>query len=339
MQRLNLLQTWLTDQFPGRSFEIHPTSTDASFRRYFRITLADGTPSLIVMDAPPEQENCRPWIETATLFRSLGIHVPEVFSQSLPLGFLLITDFGDTTYLKILQNPNLSLHDAAHYYADALGALAALQQASHSGVLPDYTHAHLMRELMLFPEWYVAHHKKTTLSDEELNSLLACFEQIIQVNLAEPRVFVHRDFHSRNLMLPPDGPRPGIIDFQDAVYGPMTYDLVSLFKDAYIRWDEEFTLDLLARYWETARDLGLPVRADFAEFHHDYEWMGIQRHMKILGVFARLYYRDGKDAYLNDIPLVLRYLREACLRYREMKPVLKLLDRLETTETAIGYTF
>ena len=339
MHRLNLLQSWLTSLFPGRHFEIQPTSADASFRRYFRVTFNDGGPSRVIMDAPPEQEDCAPWIKTAELFRSIGIHVPEIFHQSLKNGFLLISDFGDTTYLKVLQTPELNLHDAAHYYAEALGALAAIQGASQPDTLPEYSENLLMRELSLFPEWYVAHHKEATLSTQEQNSLQKCFQQIIQVNLAEPRVFVHRDFHSRNLMLPPQGSRPGIIDFQDAVYGPITYDLVSLLKDAYIYWDEEFTLDLLVRYWETARDIGLPVRSDFAEFHRDYEWMGIQRHLKILGVFSRLYYRDGKAGYLNDMPLVMRYLRAACQRYQDMKPLLKLLDRLEETETRIGYTF
>ena len=172
----------------------------------------------------------------------------------------------------------------------------------------------------------------------ETADLYEVFDRILEVNLAEPKVFVHRDYHSRNLMHLPAG-NPGVLDFQDAVYGPITYDLVSLFKDAYIHWEEDFVLDMLARYWETARALGLPVRADFAEFHRDYEWMGVQRHIKVLGIFARLYHRDGKDGYLKDMPLVLHYLRKACERYGELRPLLRLLEQLEPSVTEVGYSF
>ena len=346
MHRLEQLRTWLTATLPGQPFELAPASADASFRRYFRLTFAAGSPSRIVMDAPPEKEDVRPWLHVAELFRAAGAHVPEVLAQDLDQGFLLLSDLGSTTYLNALQPPAgqaPDLHRAAHLYADALGALAAIQCASRPGVLPEYDRALLLRELQLFPEWYIARHKGVTLTDAETAMLDTAFERILAVNLAEPQVFVHRDYHSRNLMLldPADGlgANPGIIDFQDAVYGPISYDLVSLFKDAYIRWDEDFILDMLIRYWETARKLGLPVRAEFADFHRDFEWMGVQRHIKVLGIFARLCHRDGKDGYLADMPLVMDYLRRACKRWRDLGPLLKLLDRLEPEDVQIGYTF
>lgn len=346
MHRLEQLHAWLAATLPGQPFDLAPASADASFRRYFRLTFADGSPSRIVMDAPPEQEDVRPWLHVAELFRAAGAHVPEVLAQDLDQGFLLLSDLGSTTYLNALQPPAgqaPDLHRAAHLYADALGSLAAIQCASRPGVLPEYDRALLLRELQLFPEWYIARHKGVTLTDKESATLDAAFEKILAVNLAEPQVFVHRDYHSRNLMLlEPSaglGANPGIIDFQDAVYGPISYDLVSLFKDAYIRWDEDFILDMLIRYWETARKLGLPVRAEFADFHRDFEWMGVQRHIKVLGIFARLCHRDGKDGYLADMPLVMDYLRRACKRWRELGPLLKLLDRLEPEQTQVGYTF
>lgn len=346
MPRLAQLDAWLAKTLPGRSFQRTPASADASFRRYFRLVFDDGAPSLIVMDAPPANEDCRPWLHVADLFRQAGAHVPEVLAQDLEQGFLLMSDLGGTTYLSALRAQD-DAYRAAGLYADALGTLVAIQAASRPGVLPDYDRALLLRELMLFPEWYVARHKGIALDDKETATLHDAFERILAVNLAEPRVFVHRDFHSRNLMLlapadeasPGAGPNPGVIDFQDAVYGPISYDLVSLFKDAYIRWDEEFVLDLLIRYWEAARKLGLPVRAEFADFHRDFEWMGVQRHLKVLGIFARLSHRDGKDGYLADMPLVMDYLRRACKRWRELGPLTRLLDRIEPEQVSVGYTF
>lgn len=339
MPRLAQLQQWLADQLPGRPFDLSPASADASFRRYFRVSFSDGGPSLIVMDAPPDHEDCRPWLKVAALFRSAGAHVPEVLAEDPALGFLLISDLGSTTYLAALQQPECSQLEAAHLYADAIGTLLAIQASSQPDVLPDYSAELLRRELMLFPEWYVGRHKGMTLDAADQATMMSAFDQIIAVNLAEPRVFVHRDFHSRNLMRIGNGANPGVIDFQDAVYGPITYDLVSLLKDAYIRWDEEFALDLLARYWEMARKLGLPVREDFGAFHRDYEWMGVQRHLKVLGIFARLCHRDGKEAYLNDMPLVMDYLRKACDRYRALGPLLKVLDKLDPVPVEYGYTF
>lgn len=342
LHRIEQLHAWLATVLHGQACTLAPASADASFRRYFRVSFDDGSPSRIVMDAPPAHEDCRPWLHVAELFRGAGAHVPDVLAHDLEQGFLLLSDLGSTTYLSALKAQD-DPQRATRLYADALGSLAAIQVASRPGELPEYDRALLLREMMLFPEWYIARHKDATLSDKESTALQATFERILAVNLAEPKVFVHRDFHSRNLMLlqPADGrgANPGVIDFQDAVYGPITYDLVSLFKDAYIRWDEEFVLDLLVRYWETAKKLGLPVRDDFADFHRDFEWMGVQRHIKVLGIFARLYHRDGKDGYLADMPLVMDYLRRACKRYRDLGPLLKLLDRLEPEDVQVGYTF
>jgi aminoglycoside/choline kinase family phosphotransferase len=291
MERRNKIQAWLDGIFPGRSFTLAPASADASFRRYFRATLDDGT-TRVVMDAPPANEDCRPWLRVQKLFRDAGAHVPEVLAQDLERGFLLLSDLGNATYLQALNPDN-----AVSLYADAIVSLIAIQRASRPALLPDYDRTLLRRELDLFPEWYLAKHHQLELSASEKASLEAVFERILAVNLAEPRVFVHRDYHSRNLMhIDIAGERnPGIIDFQDAVYGPISYDMVSLLKDAYIEWDEDLALDWLVRYWEQARKAGLPVAGDFGEFFRDYEWMGVQRHVKVLGIFARLYHRDGKD--------------------------------------------
>lgn len=331
MHRLQQIHIWLEKVLPDQPFSLAPASADASFRRYFRAALADGS-TRIVMDAPPAHEDCRPYLKVARLFHEAGVHVPEVFAEDLEQGFLLLSDLGGSTYLEVLNADN-----ASALYADALGALAAIQRASRPGVLPDYDRALLLREMMLFPEWYVARHKGISLTAEEMAELQQVFDAILAVNLAEPQVFVHRDYHSRNLMH--SAPNPGVLDFQDAVYGPITYDLASLFKDAYIHWEEEQTLDWLVRYWEIGRQLGLPVRPDFADFHRDYEFMGAQRHIKVLGIFARLYHRDGKDGYLKDMPLVMHYLRATCKRYSVLKPLLKLLNRLEPEELQVGYTF
>jgi aminoglycoside/choline kinase family phosphotransferase len=189
----------------------------------------------------------------------------------------------------------------------------------------------------LFPEWYVARHLDQKMSDGQHGLMHQAFEQILANNLAQPRVYVHRDYHSRNLMA--SDPNPGILDFQDAVYGPITYDLASLYKDAYIKWDEEHVLDWLIRYWEAARKVRLPVADDFYEFYRDFEWMGVQRHLKVLGIFARLYHRDGKDGYLKDMPLVMEHLRKTCERYTELHPMVRLLDQLENRSAQVGYTF
>ena len=352
MQRQQQLATWLHSQFPNEAFNLAPASADASFRRYFRATFAERT--LIVMDAPPQHEDCRPFLHIAQLFEAAGVHVPHVYAQDLEQGFLLLSDLGNVTYLQALHG-GIAAHEL---YGAATDALIKIQLASRDNELPPYDEALLLREMQLFPEWYIARHLNVTLTDKQHAKLKEVFARIIANNLAQPRVYVHRDYHSRNLMyiepplsnsLPQAGERtneksdlltsPGILDFQDAVYGPITYDLVSLFKDAYIRWEEAETLDWLIRYWEKARKAGLPVANDFSGFYRDYEWMGVQRHLKVLGIFARLYHRDGKDGYLKDLPLVMAYLRAACACYIDLKPLLNLLDELEPRGNQVGYTF
>ena len=324
MSRTILLQNWLARHFSllPEQIRLTPASADASFRRYFRLHLDDGS-TRIVMDAPPEHEDCRPFLHVAALFGKAGVHVPNVHAENLEQGFLLLSDLGNTTYLQALD-----AHSAPSLYRDANSALIQIQLASRSGVLPDYDRALLERELNLFPDWYLARHLGVTPSPAQEAVLRGVFEQILGNNLAQPPVFVHRDYHSRNLMRIENGQNPGIIDFQDAVYGPLTYDLVSLYRDAYIGWEEEVELDFVIRYWEAARAAGLPVRADFDDFYRDYEWMGAQRQIKVLGIFARLYHRDGKDGYLKDMPRVMAYLRRTCERYGELRPLLRLLDTL-----------
>jgi aminoglycoside/choline kinase family phosphotransferase len=338
-----LLRAWLDRLFPRQEIGVEPASADASFRRYFRVTLASGE-TRIVMDAPPEREDCRPFLRVAALFGEAGVHVPEVHAQDLEQGFLLLSDLGRATYLEALDTAS-----APALYGDAGAALIAIQRSSRPGVLPDYDRALLARELALFPGWYVTRHLGTVLDSGQSAALADVFEALLANNLAQPRVFVHRDYHSRNLMaiggansaanLAKFPANPGILDFQDAVYGPITYDLVSLYRDAYIAREEEQELDFVIRYWEAARRAGLPVDADFDDFYRDYEWMGAQRQLKVLGIFARLFYRDGKDAYLKDMPRVMACLRRTSRRYRALAPLARLLDRLEGREAQTVLSF
>ncbi len=331
MERQEQIRKWLAGLWGAEDFSLAAASADASFRRYFRAQKSDGR-SFVVMDAPPANEDCRPWLHVQQLFRA-AVHVPEVLAQDLDRGFLLLSDLGNATYLQALTPEN-----AASLYADAIASLIRLQQASRPGVLPDYDQALLRRELDLFPEWFLVKHHGLVLSEKDRQQIDEVFGRILAANLAEPRVFVHRDFHSRNLMYIENAGNPGVIDFQDAVFGPISYDMVSLLKDAYIEWDEDIALDWLIRYWEQARKVGLPLAADFGEFYRAYEWMGVQRHVKVLGIFARLWHRDGKDGYLKDLPLVARYLRKACERYAELSVLRHLLDRVEDKITVLGYT-
>lgn len=348
MPRSALLRSWLEElfssQYPDTDFRLEPASADASFRRYFRVCLPDGN-TRIVMDAPPEYEDCRPFLKVAELFSNAGVHVPTVYAADLDRGFLLLSDLGKATYLDVL-----SMDTAPRLYHDANAALVNIQKASRSGALPDYDRVLLGRELELFPDWYVARHLGARLDADQQTALRTVFDKILANNLAQARVYVHRDYHSRNLMVcsMTDGTspgistihdNPGIIDFQDAVYGPITYDLVSLYRDAYIHWEEAQELDFVIRYWEMARKAGLPVHADFHDFYRDYEWMGAQRQLKVLGIFARLCHRDGKAGYLKDMPRVLRYLQQTCERYRELRPLARLLDQLENRQVVAGYTF
>ncbi len=339
VERLQAIQDWAARALGVDALDIAPASADASFRRYFRVSPLQGSAkgrNYIVMDAPTAHEDCRPFIAVAQLLGDAGVHVPQVLAQDLAQGFLLLTDLGDITYLAAL-NAAADPGVARDLYLASNDALIRIQQASRPGVLPEYDRALLSRELMLFPEWYVGKHLGTVLSDAQTATLNTVFERILANTLAQPQVYVHRDWHSRNLMV--SEPNPGILDFQDAVYGPITYDLASIYRDAYIQWDEEQQLDWVIRYWEKARAAGLPVREDFGDFWRDFEWMGAQRHIKVLGIFARLYHRDGKDGYLKDMPLVMHYLRRVCERYVELKPLLVLLDGLEHREVKVGYTF
>jgi len=335
VERLQALQDWAARQLRGDSLDIAPASADASFRRYFRVT-AKGR-DYIVMDAPPAHEDCRPFIAVARLFADAGVHVPQVLAQDLDKGFLLLTDLGNTTYLSALDEAAFDQSVARELYLASNDALIRIQQASRPGVLPEYDRALLTRELMLFPEWYVAKHLGVAMTDDQQAVLDTVFGRLLANNLAQPQVYVHRDWHSRNLMV--SDPNPGILDFQDAVYGPITYDLASIYRDAYIQWDEEIQLDWVIRYWEKARAARLPVPEDFGAFWRDFEWMGAQRHIKVLGIFARLYHRDGKDGYLKDMPRVMGYLRMVCERYDELKQLLFLIDALQDKQPQVGYTF
>ena len=335
LDRLQRLTNWtqqvLREVLHAELGRLEPASADASFRRYFRVFTDHG--SHIVMDAPPTHEDCRPWLHVARLFRAAGANTPEILAENLEEGFLLISDLGSTTYLSALDEGS-----ADQLYRDANTALVNIQLASRDGELPPYDQALLRRELDLFPDWYLTKHLGVELDADQRQVMEDAFQRILANNLAQPRVYVHRDWHSRNLMLTELG-NPGVIDFQDAVYGPITYDLASIYKDAYIRWDEERVLDWTVRYWEAARKAGLPVHADFGDFYRDFEWMGVQRHIKVLGIFARLCHRDGKDGYLKDMPLVMDYLRRACQRYNGLGDFLRLLDQIEGKAAAVGYTF
>ena len=309
-------------------------SADASFRRYFRIDAPDG--SRIIMDAPPDKENSAPFVKVAALMQAAGVHAPQVLAWDEPLGFMLLTDLGAQTMMQVINRdePQVNLP----LYLQAVDALIAWQLSSQPGVLPPYDEALLRRELALFPDWYISRHKGIVLDDAMRQTLDKSFDQIISQNLSWPSVFVHRDFMPRNLMV--SGPDAlGVLDFQDAVYGPITYDIASLMRDAFLSWDEDFCLDITIRYWEKARKAGLPVGDDFGEFYRGVEWMGLQRHLKVAGIFARLTLRDGKPQYLADTPRFITYIRATCARYRELKPLLRLVEKLEGIEEPAVFGF
>jgi aminoglycoside/choline kinase family phosphotransferase len=331
MQRLELVQDWLARQFPDRPHSIAPASADASFRRYFRVTFEDGL-TRIVMDAPPGHEDCRPFVHVAGLLHEAGVHAPEILARDLERGLLLLTDLGSTTYLDALGAEN-----ADRLFGDAIDALVKWQLASRPDALPPYDEALLRREFDLFPEWYVARHLGTPLNTAQQDALEGVQRLLLQNILAQPRVFVHRDYMPRNLMVCENN--PGVLDFQDAVCGPVTYDLASLFRDAFVSWEEARVLDWSVRYWEKARRAGLPVDADFGAFYRDMEWMGLQRHLKVLGIFARINYRDGKPRYLADTPRFVNYVRQTAARYARLAPLARLFDELENRAPQVGYTF
>ncbi|MGA0572005.1 aminoglycoside phosphotransferase family protein [Variovorax sp. VNK109] len=326
---------------------LRTASADASFRRYLRIDSATATGSLIIMDAPPQHENCAPFVKVASLMEQAGMKVPHVLAWDEPLGFMLLTDLGSRTMMEVIdrEQPHANLD----LYLAAVDALVDWQKASLPNVLPPYDHALLQRELSLFPDWYLARHRGVTLSDAQRATLDKTFALIIERNLAAPQVYVHRDFMPRNLMVNPDGGRAplGVLDFQDAVYGPITYDIASLMRDAFLSWEEEFVLDVTVRYWQKARAAGLfgtgddahAWADDFGEFYRGVEWMGLQRHLKVAGIFARLTLRDGKAKYLADAPRFIGYIRSTASRYRELTPLLRLVDEIEGTQAATGFAF
>lgn len=339
-ERRLALTTWLHD-LGIASDSLTPASEDASFRRYWRVRLNDGT-TRIVMDAPPEKEAIQPWLQIRASLAEANVPVPTVEAVAAEQGFVLLSDFGSETLAKRLGTQPETAHE---WYAEALATLLVLQKQPRPAALPEYDAAKLKAELRLFPEWYLGRHLGVTLTATEQQMLEQSFTALIERAQAQPQVFVHRDYHSRNLMVLPDNHplRPlgalGVLDFQDAVWGPITYDPVSLLRDAYLEWPEEFTLDLLVRYWQQARRLGVPIHERFDDFYADYEWMGVQRHLKVLGIFARLAYRDGKTGYLDDLPRVRRYLWKALLRYSALKPLLRLFERLHPEEVQVALTF
>jgi len=347
-------------------------SADASFRRYFRISALDDAPmpsgsgelsgpeTFIIMDAPPDKEASQPFVSISAHLLQAGLNAPRVLEWHEAQGFMLLTDLGTHTMMQHLQAAPRGLAHAMPdespatasvlhagtaedlaLYLRAVDALVAWQLASQPGVLPAYDQALLSRELELFPQWYISAHRQQEVSPEMRASLDKLFQRIMAHNLAWPSVFVHRDLMPRNLMMPlhPQEPRLGVLDFQDAVYGPITYDVASLMRDAFWSWEEEFVLEVTVRYWEQARRAGLPVGEDFGAFYEGVEWMGLQRHLKVAGIFARLTLRDGKPKYLADAPRFMHYLRSTANRYRDLKPLLHLLDQVEGTSAAQGWAF
>ena len=331
---------------------LRPASADASFRRYLRIDGVDGT-SRIIMDAPPDKENCTPFVQVQGLMAAAGLNVPQILAWDAPGGFMLLSDLGSQTVIERLDPANPG---AAHaWYLRATDVLLDWQKASQPGVLPPYDEALLRRELSLFPDWYLAQHRGVALDERQQATLASAFDAIVAHNLAAPSVYVHRDFMMRNLMAPAtaaaQGSQPGegplgVLDFQDAVYGPITYDIASLLRDAFISWDEEFVIDITVRYWEKARKAGLLGAHsasgwgdDFGEFYRSVEWMGLQRHLKVAGIFARLTLRDGKPKYLADAPRFMAYIRATANRYRQLGPLLAMLDQIEGTEPVVGFAY
>jgi aminoglycoside/choline kinase family phosphotransferase len=316
-------------------------SADASFRRYLRVDTQTGA-SLIVMDAPPDKENCEPFVKVAKLMKLAGLKAPEVLAWQEAQGFMLLTDLGDQTMMSAIDAKNPQANHAL--YMQAVDALITWQLSSQAGVLPPYNEALLNRELSLFPDWYLAQHRQLDVQGKMRNTLDSTFKMLVTRNLAGPSVFVHRDFMPRNLMMPTGGDSAlGVLDFQDAVYGPVTYDIASLMRDAFLTWEEDFVLDVTIRYWEKARKAGL---LDFEDWHQDFgvfyravEWMGLQRHLKVAGIFARLTLRDGKEKYLADAPRFIAYIRSTAARYIELRPLLRLIEEVEGKDGVTGFAF
>ena len=327
--RLQLLERWLDQQLPAlfaaRGWGEVPlgtltsASSDASFRRYFRWQ-GDGR-SLILMDAPPPQEDCRPFVKVAERLAEAGVNVPQILAQDLQRGFLLLSDLGRQTYLDVIDAQN-----ADGLFDDAVQALLAFQRLPMDEPLPSYDDALLRRELQLFPEWYVRRHLGVELSEAQQAAWQRICALLIDSALAQPKVLVHRDYMPRNLML--STPNPGVLDFQDAVYGPVTYDVTCLFKDAFLSWPEARVRDWLAGYWQQAGAVGIPVQAELDEFLRASDLMGVQRHLKVIGIFARICHRDGKPRYLGDVPRFFAYIDAVLARRPELAELAELFASL-----------
>ncbi|HTH80815.1 MAG TPA: phosphotransferase [Ramlibacter sp.] len=338
--RAGQFAAWLERIAPAQGLApatLSVASADASFRRYLRIDSDRG--SRIVMDAPPDKEDSRPFVHVARLMHGAGLNAPRVLDWDEANGFMLLTDLGTHTMIEVVDRDNPDAN--RELYMRAVDALVAWQLASRPGVLPPYDQALLARELQLFPDWYVAKHRGIAVDGKLKETFDAMFALIIERNLASAPVFVHRDFMPRNLMIPGDDNerRLGVLDFQDAVYGPITYDIACLMRDAFLSWDEEFVLDITVRYWQKATKAGLPVDTDFGEFYRAVEWMGLQRHLKVAGIFARLTLRDGKPKYLADAPRFIAYVRATASRYRELAPLLAAVDEVEGTHGETAFSF
>lgn len=315
-QRLEQIQHWLHGELGLPRGELVPASADASFRRYFRLHQPDGT--LIVMDAPPEHEDIRPFEHIDRLLEAHGVHVPHIHASCASRGLILLEDFGDTSYLARLAPDN-----ADRLYGDAMDTLLRIQHCPPEAI-PPYDHDLLMREMRLFDEWFLERHLGLALSARDRERLVGVYARLCERALSQAQVFVHRDYHSRNLMVTKER-SPGVIDFQDAVYGPITYDLISLVRDSYIEWPEERVLAWARDYHEEVTRSG-PTTRDWPSFRTDFDWMSAQRHLKVAGIFARLHHRDGKSGYLKDIPLTLRNLRKSMSPYVEFRDFLAWLE-------------
>ena len=342
-ERERLFARWLDAQTAPHALlpqTLRIASADASFRRYLRIDTSAGE-TRIVMDAPPDKENCQPFVQVAGLMQAAGLRAPEVLDWQREDGFMLLTDLGDRTMMSAIDADKPEANQPL--YLQAVDTLVQWQLASRPGELPPYDEALLRRELSLFPDWYLAQHKGVAVDGKVRETLDQAFDAIVQRNLAAPTVYVHRDFMPRNLMMPFRSEQLGVLDFQDAVYGPVTYDIASLMRDAFLSWEEDFVLDITIRYWEKARKAGLmdfeDWHSDFGAFYRAVEWMGLQRHLKVAGIFARLTLRDGKPKYLADAPRFIAYIRATASRYRELLPLLRLIDRIEGTEAPSGWAF
>ncbi|MCU0116647.1 phosphotransferase [Pseudomonas sp. B2M1-30] len=327
--RLQHLKVWLDEQlailFADQGWGAVPPATltaassDASFRRYFRWE-GEGR-SFVVMDAPPPQENCKPFVDIAFLLAKSGINVPKIYAEDLERGFLLLNDLGNKTYLDVIDGEN-----ADALFDDALQSLLAFQQLPMVAPLPSYDVALLRRELELFPEWYVKRELGVEFDATQQQQWQQVSDLLIDSALAQPKVLVHRDYMPRNLML--SEPNPGVLDFQDAVYGPVTYDVTCLFKDAFLSWPEERVRGWLENYWQQASALNIPVQPDLEDFLRASDLMGVQRHLKVIGIFARICHRDGKPRYLTDVPRFFAYIEAVIARRPELAPLQALFDSL-----------